>query len=64
MGVHVLRHLKEEVAWATGEQLRVISNIIPRVYNGKRDGLIAYRVCQRSHRVLWLSAKVLMRYVA
>ena len=25
--VHVLRHLKEELAWATNKRLRVISNI-------------------------------------
>ena len=29
---HVLRHLKEELAWATDEQLQVISNI---AYSGK-----------------------------
>ena len=29
---HVLRHLKEELAWATDEQLQVISNI---PYSGK-----------------------------
>ena len=26
MKVHVSRHLKEELAWAIGKQLRVISN--------------------------------------
>ena len=28
VGVHVLRQLKEELAWATDEQLQVISNIM------------------------------------
>ena len=28
MGVHILRHLKEELAWAIDKQLQVISNIM------------------------------------
>ena len=28
MGVHVLRHLKEELAWATDKWFQVISNIM------------------------------------
>ena len=28
MGIHVSRHLKEALAWATDKQLQVVSNII------------------------------------
>ena len=28
MGVHVLRHLKEELAWATDKWLHIISTIV------------------------------------
>ena len=28
MDVHVLRHFREELAWATDKQLQVISNIM------------------------------------